>query len=239
MTHQPPGKKHPISWLFMDVGGVLLDDAPLLDQLYRYVANALAERGMPVTLEAVLTERERLIGSGVAGVYKAVLRRFAPDEETFGAVLSEFRAWLKPRQKDLNPMLPGVKETLRLLANQYKLALAANQGAHIHTLLAELGLRGHFSAAAISGEIGISKPDPRFFQRLLKDTGASREEAVMVGDGLANDLRPAYEMGLRTVRVIAGGDNVRDDDAYSFVTGTVSSLPDLPNLLSSWTVGEG
>ncbi|MFH0883027.1 MAG: HAD family hydrolase [bacterium] len=237
MSTLPPPKSHPVSWLFMDVGGVLLDDTPLLNQLYRYITDALVARGVDVSHAAILEERKRLIAEGIPSVYQSVLRRFAPDDKTFRAVLGEFRTWLEPRQKELNPMLPGVHDALADLASSYKLAIAANQGAYIRGLLEELGLLRFITSVTLSEDIGLSKPDPRFFKQMLMDAGAVRENAVMIGDSLANDLRPANGFGLRTVRIIAGGDNVRDDSAYSFVDGTVASLQGLPGLLAEWGAG--
>jgi HAD superfamily hydrolase (TIGR01549 family) len=237
MSTLPPPKSHPVSWLFVDVGGVLLDDTPLLESLYRYITDALVARGVKVTLDAILAERERLIAAGVPGVYKSVLRKFAPNDETCRNVLSEFRAWLEPRQKELNPVLPGVHDALAKLAFHYKLALAANQGAYLRNLLEGLGLLRFFSFSTLSGDIGLSKPDPRFFEQMLADTGATCEKSVMIGDSLVNDLRPAHAFGFRTIRVIAGGDNVREASAYSFVDGTVASLQELPGLLAEWNTG--
>lgn len=224
----------PVEWLFLDVGGVLFDDEPLLDALYRYFGDALREKGVDVLQSEIERVRQELIQTRRSGVYKAVLRHFAPDEEAYRDVLSSFRRWLEPRQAELNPLRGGVPEALETLASRYKLALAANQGAYIHDLLRERGIRDHFSSATISGEIGLAKPDPAFFQRMLEDTGCSAEHAVMVGDSLTGDLLPACELGMRTVRVIAGGDNVSDPAAYHFVSGTIDSLSGLAPLLEQW-----
>jgi len=230
----PPPKLHPISWLFIDVGGVLLDDAPLLDELYRFIVEALITHGKPVTLPEVLAQRERMIHSGAASVYKSVLRHFAPDDTLFDQILGDFRRWLEPRQKELNPMFPGVPDALAKLSAEYNLALAANQGAYIHQILEELNIRRYFSSAFLSGEMGLTKPEELFFIKMLESTGCAVEEGVMIGDNLVNDLRPANRLGMRTVRVRAGADNVQDDGAYTFVTGTVSSMAELPDLFRSW-----
>lgn len=233
MSEVPP-KHAPLDWLFIDVGGVLLDDRPLLDALYRYVADALQRRGVDTGREEVLATRRRLVAAGVDGVYRRVLREHAPDRDTADEVLAEFREWLEPRQKELNPPREGVREALAALSDRYRLALAANQGAYIHDLLAEHELRRYFDEAAISGEIGVAKPDPAFFRHLLSACETTPGRAAMVGDSLPNDLRPAHELGMRTVRVIAGGDNVPGDEAYGFATGTVEGLHELPALLASW-----
>ena len=46
------------------------------------------------------------------------------------------------------------------------------------------------------------KPDPAFFQYALRAVEASAGEAIMVGDTYKNDIRPAIELGMRTVWVL-------------------------------------
>ncbi len=49
---------------------------------------------------------------------------------------------------------------------------------------------------------GLMKPDPAFFQYALRAVEARAEEAIMVGDTYQNDIRPAIELGMRTVWVL-------------------------------------
>jgi len=46
------------------------------------------------------------------------------------------------------------------------------------------------------------KPDPAFFQLALRALEARAEDAVMVGDTYKNDIRPAIELGMRTVWIL-------------------------------------
>jgi HAD superfamily hydrolase (TIGR01509 family) len=54
----------------------------------------------------------------------------------------------------------------------------------------------------LSFETGLLKPDPAFFQLALRGLEIRAEEAVMVGDTYKNDIRPAIELGMRTVWVL-------------------------------------
>ena len=54
----------------------------------------------------------------------------------------------------------------------------------------------------LSFETGLMKPDPAFFQLVLRAVEARAEDAVMVGDTYRNDIRPAIELGMRTVWVL-------------------------------------
>jgi len=54
----------------------------------------------------------------------------------------------------------------------------------------------------LSFQTGLMKPDPAFFQLALRALEIRAEEAVMVGDTYKNDIRPAIELGIRTVWVL-------------------------------------
>ncbi|MCB2199401.1 HAD family hydrolase [bacterium] len=190
-----------IEWLFVDVGGVLLDDRPLLDALYRFFADWFQDHGEDISHQDFLATRNRLEAEGQPQVYKRVLEYHAPSLEAANEALTDFRTWLEPRQFELNPLLPGVKQALDQLQPNFHLALAANQGAYIHDLLARHGIRDYFEQAFIAGELGISKPDARFFQAMLKDTGVAPDRAVMIGDSIPNDIHPALQAGMHAIHV--------------------------------------
>jgi len=54
----------------------------------------------------------------------------------------------------------------------------------------------------LSFQTGLMKPDPAFFQHALRALEIRAEHAVMVGDTYKNDIRPAIELGMRTVWVL-------------------------------------
>ena len=50
-----------------------------------------------------------------------------------------------------------------------------------------------------SAELGLKKPDPEIFQLALSQSGCEPEQAVMIGDRLDNDIRPARLQGWKTI----------------------------------------
>jgi HAD superfamily hydrolase (TIGR01549 family) len=46
-----------------------------------------------------------------------------------------------------------------------------------------------------STEVGLEKPDPAIFQLALSQSGCEPPQAVMIGDRLDNDIRPARLLG--------------------------------------------
>ena len=227
----PPPLSTPVEWLFIDVGGVLLDDTPLMNALYRYFARWLTDHGIPRTEQELLRIRDRLEAQGQDQVYKKVLAEAVPDDTTARQALKEFRDWLAPRQFELNPLIAGVPEALEVLASRYKLALAANQGAYIHEILERHSIHHFFTAAAIAGELGVSKPDPRFFDVLFNITRSNPAHAVMIGDSIPNDIQPARSLGMRTIYVIEKRGKYTPE---TWISASIAELDEAPNLLISW-----
>lgn len=61
----------------------------------------------------------------------------------------------------------------------------------------------YFDQMFISYKLGMIKPDPRIFERLLRDTGAVPGETLFIDDSPAN-CRAAEEFGIRTLHVANG-----------------------------------
>jgi len=63
------------------------------------------------------------------------------------------------------------------------------------------GLAPFFSYIFIEGELGIGKPDERFFRHALERLGVDPSEAWMVGDRLEHDVKPAQKLGIYAIWV--------------------------------------
>lgn len=101
-------------------------------------------------------------------------------------------------------------------------------------LLRALGLLGRRDRR-LRG-VGVAKPDPAFFERLIEWTPGEPEEIVYVGDHPANDIGPTNAAGLRTAMVRRGpwGHLWADDPAGGGAADwLVNSLTDLPALLTT------
>jgi HAD superfamily hydrolase (TIGR01509 family) len=84
-----------------------------------------------------------------------------------------------------------------------------------------------------SASLGVKKPDPRFFERVVELAGVDQpSEVVYVGDRVDNDVLPAEAAGLVAVHVRRGpwGRLQRAPES----TLTVDSLEELPDALASF-----
>ncbi|MFE0254397.1 HAD family hydrolase [Streptomyces sp. NPDC059010] len=76
-----------------------------------------------------------------------------------------------------------------------RVAVAGNQTSRVGDLLRDLDLP--VDLIVTSGDWGVAKPQPEFFQRVLEVAQAAPERTVHVGDHPANDVFPARAAGLR------------------------------------------
>ncbi|MBM7617531.1 putative hydrolase of the HAD superfamily [Weissella uvarum] len=101
-------------------------------------------------------------------------------------------------------LLPGAKELLvELQAAGYHLIAGTNGEAQTqHLRLEHTGLLPYFEGVYISDEMGVAKPNPAFYTRIFADfPDMTHENAVMIGDGLASDIRGGAAAGLDTIWV--------------------------------------
>ncbi len=101
-------------------------------------------------------------------------------------------------------LIPGAAETVRALkALGYPLALVADGPAGtFFNVLGHYELIGLFDALAISGQVGVEKPDPRIFRRALDQLNippVDYGQVLMVGNNLERDVKGANQLGLISV----------------------------------------
>ncbi len=101
-------------------------------------------------------------------------------------------------------LIPGAAETVQALkALGYPLALVADGPVGTFTnVLGHYKLLPLFDALAISGQVGVEKPDPRMFHCALDQLAIPREaygQVLMVGNNLERDIKGANQLGLVSV----------------------------------------
>jgi len=132
-------------------------------------------------------------------------------------------------------LYPDVRRALQRLKDQgLWLGIAGNQTARAAELLRDLRLP--VDAIATSGEWGVAKPDPTFFERIAEMAPGELDEIVYVGDHRDNDILPAKAAGLRAALVRRGpwGYLWADDPhVVAAADWRVDSLDELPELLTA------
>lgn len=97
-------------------------------------------------------------------------------------------------------LLPGVLETLTILAASHHLALITNGLSSVQRSRLSLSPIGRFfNHVFISEEIGVSKPAAGFFDHVFSHIGQpARSEVLVIGDSLSSDITGGAAYGLDT-----------------------------------------
>lgn len=169
-----------IRWIFFDVGSTLIDET----EAYNHRVREMTE-GTDVTAEEFNAKKIFFSGQNLNGELEAI--------KFFGLTKT-------PWHKEDEIPYPDSADILAYLHEKgYKLGIIANQSAGTAGRLEKWGLLKYIDAVAASAELGVAKPDRAIFDKALEMAGCTAEEAVMVGDRLDNDIRPAKKLGMATV----------------------------------------
>jgi HAD superfamily hydrolase (TIGR01549 family) len=173
-------------WVCLDVGETLIDET-------RIWSTWADELGVPrLTFMAALGA---VIARG--GEHGEVFGVFGHDRDSWRAMMPAVEtAYGGFQEGDLYPdALRGMRA---LEAAGYRVAVAANQPAVRGQQLRDLGIAP--DVLAMSDAIGLAKPAPEFFDRVLELMGNPDPAAVAyVGDRIDNDVLPAAAAGMRAV----------------------------------------
>ncbi len=130
---------------------------------------------------------------------------------------------------DHGDLYAGARELLDELNGRFRMGLVTNGiGMTQRGRIDRLDLARYFDVVAISGELGISKPDPRIFDHTLATMRViDRSEVVMIGDSLASDIAGASNAGIDSIWFNPAGNSTNGIAP----TLTVESLDELISLL--------
>ena len=135
---------------------------------------------------------------------------------------------------DEDDLYPDARSTLATLrADGLWVGIVGNQTKRAGDLLRSLDLPSDMIAT--SDDWGVSKPDPKFFRRLVESVPHDMNEILYVGDRLDNDIDPAASMGLQTALIRRGPwAFIQQPDAERAPTLEIDSLTSLPALIAEF-----
>ncbi|MBR6412600.1 MAG: HAD family hydrolase [Alphaproteobacteria bacterium] len=184
MTHKKDLSKN-INWIFFDLGSTIIDETKAdLHRIQEMTA------GTNVTVERYYEKRLEFFRQGLSGDKEATA--------FFGLIKT-------PWHNEDETLFPDAVATLTELKHRgLKLGVIANQNTGMRERLKNWNLLKYFDVMAISSELGMEKPDPEMFKWALKQANCPAQNAAIVGDRLDNDIVPANQIGMYTIRVLRG-----------------------------------
>jgi FMN phosphatase YigB (HAD superfamily) len=216
-----------VETVFFDIGGVLYDDT-----IYaRAMHTALRALGAAFT-DDEFDRVYREARAAQSGSFRRLLaRRFlGPEPDMRGLEREASKHWAYPP----DALHGDVRRCLDALAGHYRLGVIANQPSTVRDALRRDGLDTFFDTWGVSDDVGLEKPDPRFFAHVIREASVPAETSVMVGDRLDYDIRPAKATGMLAVWVLRG--EAPDDptpEQLAEPDAAIAGLDELPAALEA------
>lgn len=96
--------------------------------------------------------------------------------------------------------IPHAFEVLDHLKQHFQLHILTNGFNDVQSVkLEKSGLMGYFDKVITSESAASKKPSAKIFEFTLAETGASKEESLMIGDNLNTDIKGARDFGIDQV----------------------------------------
>lgn len=188
-----------------------------------------------------------LIYSYVGNGAPTLIRRAMPDdtsEQRLSDALVFFLQFYRTHALEHTRLYPGIREALEALsASGHKLAVLTNKPTRISfDIVSALGLREQFIRVYGGDSFHRKKPDPAGILQLMQETGARRDETIMIGDS-AVDVQTARNACVRSCGVLWGfqPESVqmeRPDVLLSEPQEIVQQLGPSPGQSSSWILSQ-
>jgi len=96
-------------------------------------------------------------------------------------------------------ILPGTREALERLRQEYAIAVISNADGKIEAVLRRCGIADCFASITDSGNLGHEKPHPAIFEAALREMKAEPAESLYVGDVYSVDYVGARKAGMQAV----------------------------------------
>jgi epoxide hydrolase-like predicted phosphatase len=99
---------------------------------------------------------------------------------------------------------------LRAMRLHYKTALLSNMWDDIRQVIEEIWIIDDaFDEIVISAEVGLVKPDPRIYRKVLSGLGVKPAEAVFVDD-FPDNIEGAHQAGMQTIHFKSPDQTLKD-----------------------------
>ena len=210
MSRLPP-IPDPLGCVLFDAGDTLLAPAPSFQG--RFVAVA-ADQGLPLEEAAVDAAIAAAVRAAAwpedwtdpatqrafwMGFYREILTSLGHVDDGLQLAEALFASFSDPASYELfDDVRPALEE---LTGRGLTLGVVSNFEPWLADILALQEIDHLFATVAISGVLGVAKPDPGIFEAALAEAGADPSATVHVGDQPANDVAAARAVGITPVLI--------------------------------------
>src|ERR1700761_2295726 len=221
-----------LAWAGMMIEAVIWDFGGVLTSSpFEAFARFETEHGLPIDIIRRTNTANHLENAW------AKFERAEIDAETFDELFAaESRALgVEVRGRDVLPLLSGdlrpeMVEALRKVKARFKTGCITNN-LPANSTASKAGRSMYiaevmrlFDHVLESAKIGLRKPDPRIYKMMTDALGVESKRCVYLDD-LGVNLKPAREMGMKTIKVVSASQAIKDLEAATGLTLASQAMP--------------
>jgi putative hydrolase of the HAD superfamily len=193
-----------ITTVLLDGGGVIVDES-LYEMIHAEIISEILNLVTPgYSVVDYYDDLDEAVWAFCPNVYKYIIWRHCKgDLALFNKMQNRhLKAW-KERRPPL-VLFDGMREEIKKLSADFKIAIAGQYGHEIVELLDTNGVLKYFCSQLTQDDFKITKPDPRYLEQITRKIGTLPDECIMVGDRIDKDIIPAKQLGMKTILLRTG-----------------------------------
>jgi len=190
--------------IFLDAGGIILNENNFENNMAKIITNIIKEIYPKYSLEDYWKDVDEAVYRFVPRVYDYVLYKHIKNIDDFKA--SKIRKNIEESKNLKNnfELVDGIKEFLIVFSQYYKIGILGQYGKSFKNYLEKENVLKYFTYSEVQDDYKVTKPDPRYFEAILKKCNCEAYESIMVGDRIDKDIIPAKQVGMKTIRIRVG-----------------------------------
>jgi HAD superfamily hydrolase (TIGR01549 family) len=189
--------------VFLDAGGVILDETEFEEISSKIITDIIKNYNANYSIENYWENISEAVYKFVPKVYDFILYKNINNLNDFNKLKAQYKNELKQTNIKFK-LMDGINNFLKISSKQYKIGILGQYGKDFRQYLKEINFYKYFTFAEIQDDYKITKPDPRYFDAVLKKCKCKPEESIMVGDRIDKDIIPAKMVGMKTIRIKTG-----------------------------------
>jgi putative hydrolase of the HAD superfamily len=190
--------------VLLDAGGVILDEQKYEDDTKELLFTIINTEIGHYSFERLDSDINESIRVFAPHNRQYVIWKYCNNDIDFFSYLwKKFKTEWNKSEHNL-VLMSGISEEIKMLSRKYSIILAGQYGQNIVDLLKENNLINYFSNTLNQDDFILTKPDPRYFEKICKQSFINPVECIMVGDRIDKDIIPAKQNNMGTVFIKSG-----------------------------------
>jgi FMN phosphatase YigB (HAD superfamily) len=190
--------------VLLDAGGVILDEQKYEEETKKLLLTVINTEIGNYSFEKLDADINESINIFAPHNRQYVIWKHCNNDiSKYTYLWNRFTAEWNKSKHDL-VLMNGISEEIEMLSRTYSIILAGQYGQSIIELLKENNILQYFNNTLNQDNFSITKPDPRYFEQICKQSLVQPISCIMVGDRIDKDIIPAKQNNMGTVFVKSG-----------------------------------